>query len=145
MKRLFTVLIMTVLLVGAASASDEYSRNSTVLPTAARTTLQRHFKADVSIIKIDKTLGRVDDYEVVLTDGTEIKFDRNGNWEEIEVARSRKIPSGFVPGAIEEYVKRYHDDANIVGVEKERRGYEITLSNGVDMKFDKNGNFKRYD
>lgn len=116
-----------------------------MLPTAARTTLQRHFKADVSIIKIDKTLGRVDDYEVILTDGTEIKFDRNGNWEEIEVARNRKIPSGFVPGAIEEYVKRYHDDANIVGVEKERRGYEVTLSNGVDMKFDKNGNFKRYD
>ena len=33
----------------------------------------------------------------------------------------------------------------IVGVDKERHGYDIELSNGIDMKFDKDGNFLRYD
>ena len=28
---------------------------------------------------------------------------------------------------------------------KERSGYDIELSNGIEMKFDKAGNFKRYD
>lgn len=138
-------MLMAMLVVGVASAADEYSRNPLVLPTAARTTLDRNFKAEVSIIKIDKTLGRVDDYEVVLTDGTEIKFDRSGNWKEIEVARDRKIPADFVPAGVATYVKNYHKGANVVGIEKERSGYEVTLSNGVDMKFDKQGNFKRYD
>lgn len=129
----------------AAMASETYSRDVNVLPAAAKTTLNNNFKSQVSVIKIDKTLGRVDDYEVILTDGTEVTFDRNGNWEDIEVKKESSVPSSFIPNAISKYVAKAQPGTRIVGIEKERKGFSIELSNGVDMKFDKAGNFQRYD
>jgi hypothetical protein len=42
-------------------------------------------------------------------------------------------------------VKKTHSGTRIVGIERERNGFEVTLNNGIDMKFDKNGNFLKYD
>ncbi len=145
MKKLFLTLMVILGVSSVAMAAKTYSHDVNVLPTAAKTTLKNNFKSKVSVIKIDKTLGRVDDYEVVLTDGTEISFDRNGNWEDVEVSNQSSVPSFFVPKAITKYVATAQPGNRIVGIEKVRKGYSIELSNGVDMKFDKAGNFKRYD
>lgn len=137
-----------VALLGITSgtlARDTYSRNTSVLPTAAQTTISNNFKAKVSLIKIDKDLGRISEYEVILTDGTEVTFDRNGNWKNIEVNVKGSIPSAFIPKAIATYVKKNQPGKKIVGIEKERSGYEIELNNGVDMKFDNQGQFLRFD
>ena len=90
-------------------------------------------------------MGRVDDYEVVLTDGTEVKFDRNGNWEEVEVAANKRVPEALVPAGIRNYVSDNQHGTRIVGIEKSRKGYEVTLSNGVEIKFNREGQFIRYD
>lgn len=80
------LLIMAVIVgVFSASARDTYSGDVNVLPTAARTILKNNFKSDVNHIKIDKDFGRVSEYDVILNDGSEISFDRNGNWKDIEV------------------------------------------------------------
>ena len=84
-------------------------------------------------------------YEVILNDGTEISFDRDGNWENVEVNNTKSVPSTIVPKAIRAYVAKTHPGQRIVGIDKERKGYEIELSNGIDMKFDKAGQFLRYD
>ncbi|MDE7160186.1 MAG: PepSY-like domain-containing protein [Muribaculaceae bacterium] len=42
-------------------------------------------------------------------------------------------------------MKANHKGASIVGIEKERYGYEVELSNGIEMRFDKQGRFVRYD
>lgn len=144
MKKILLALIAVLGISASALAKDTYSRDVTVLPKAAQTVLAQNFKSKVSVIKIDKELGRISDYEVILTDGTEISFDRDGNWENIEVGVKSKIPSVFIPKAISNYVKTAQPGKNIVGIEKERGGYEIELSNGIDMKFDKEGKFLRY-
>ena len=128
-----------------ANASDNYTRDASVLPASARTVIANDFSAGVSVVKIDKTLGRVDDYEVVLTDGTEIKFDRNGNWKDIEVAANKRVPDALVPSAIRSYVSENQHGTRIVGIEKDRGGYEVSLSNGVEIKFNNEGQFLRYD
>lgn len=136
--------VMAGVAVGA-SARDTYAHSDAVLPEAARTTINNNFKAKVSVVKIDKTMGRVSDYEVVLTDGTEITFDRNGNWDNIETANTSSVPRAFVPQAISDYVAKNQPGARIVGLDRERSGYEVELSNGVDIKFDRQGQFQRYD
>lgn len=144
-KKLLIALIAVVGLSSAATARDVYSHDGSVLPKAAQTTIANNFKAKVSIVKVDKEFGRISDYETILTDGTEITFDRDGNWENIEVNISKSVPSAFVPASIASYVKKNQPGTRIVGIEKERKGYEIELSNGVDIKFDTAGNFVRYD
>lgn len=144
-KRLFVALVAIMCVAAAAVARDSYARDASVLPKAAQTTLANNFKSKVNLVKIDKDLGRVSDYEVILDDGTEITFDRDGNWDNIEVGLNGKIPSAFIPTAIADYVKANLPGEKIVGIDKERSGYEVEMSNGVDIKFNSNGQFVRYD
>ena len=96
-------------------------------------------------MKIDKDWGRVSEYEVILTDGSEISFDKDGNWENVEVNNSRSVPSAFVPAQVRKVVAGQQPGQRIVGVDRDRRGYDIELSNGIEMKFDKAGKFLGYD
>lgn len=144
MKKILLGLCAIVAVAFAASA-DKYAHDASVLPEAAQAVLKKNCKAKVSVVKIDKEFGRVSEYEVVLTDGSEITFDSKGNWKDVEVSNNSKVPGGFLVKGISEYVSKNHSGTHIVGVERERGGYEVTLSNGVDFKFDKSGTFMRYD
>lgn len=128
-----------------ASAKDTYSHDPSTLPQSARTTIKNNFTSEISLIKIDNEFGRISDYEVILTDGTEIKFDRNGNWEDVECSLNNTVPASFIPSQVAAFVKKNQPDTHIIGIEKDRRGYEVQLSNGVEMKFDKQGQFQKYD
>ncbi|MDE7461110.1 MAG: PepSY-like domain-containing protein [Paramuribaculum sp.] len=142
------ILLSFAIILGITSiaqARDNFSRDASVLPKPAQTVIGNNFKSKVNLVKTEKTLGKVTEYEVIMTDGTEISFDRDGNWQSIEVGTSSSIPSFFILPAISDYVKKNESGQKIVGIEKERNGFEVELSNGIDMKFDKQGNFLRYD
>lgn len=142
------ILILMALILGIgtmASAKSSVSRDTSVLPQAAKTTISNNFKAKISLIKTEKTLGAVKGFEVVLTDGSEISFDKNGNWEDVEVPRGKEVPSEFILKPIKDYVKKNHSGQKIESVDRDRNGYDIELSNGIGLKFDKEGKFIRYD
>lgn len=141
------LLIIFAVIIGAftASARDNYSHNPADLPNSAQTVLKNNFKAGVSHIKIEKDFGIIKEYDVVLTDGTEVTFDSHGNWKDIEVKLNGSVPSSLVPKAIADYVKQNQKNVKIIGIEKNRTGYEVELSNGVEMKFNSDGKFVRYD
>ena len=58
---------------------------------------------------------------------------------------AKSVPAAIVPQGIKDYVSSKHAGQRIVGIEKERNGYDIELSNGVDIKFNKEAQFVRYD
>lgn len=145
MKRILFALVIMILGVSAVSAHDTYSRDASVLPAAAQSFISKNFKAKVNLVKIDsKTFGGRE-YDVILTDGTEVSFDKSGNWEEIEVGNDRSVPDAVVPELTRRFIKANHKGTKIVSIERERHGYSIELSNGIDFKTDRNGEFKRYD
>ncbi|MDE5607749.1 MAG: PepSY-like domain-containing protein [Muribaculaceae bacterium] len=144
-RKLIIAAIAVLGISAAASARDGYTRDISILPTAARTVIADNFKAKVSVIKVDKSFGRVSEYEVILTDGTEISFDKAGNWENIEVRADGAVPAKFVPAAITKYIKDNQRGQKIVSIEREKNGYDIELTNGIEMKFSKDGTFLRYD
>lgn len=145
MKKFILMLAVAMGLSLSAAARDSYTHDPSVLPDAARTTIADNFKAKVSVIKIEKTLGHIDEYEVVLTDGTEISFDSKGNWDNIETSRTSSVPSALLLKNIQDYVTKNHPGTDIIGIDKDKNSFEIELSNGVDLKFDRSGNFLRYD
>ncbi len=144
MKKLLFILVV-ILGSFTATARGNYSHNPSDLPASAQSILKNHFKSKVSHIKIEKDFGKISEYDVVLTDGTEVTFDRHGNWKDIEVRQSSSVPAALVPAAIATYVKQNQKNTKITGIEKNKSGYEVELSNGVEMKFNSEGQFLRYD
>lgn len=143
-KRILFTLIAILGISSVSMASDKYSHDSSILPKGAQTTLSKNFKSKVSLIKIDKDFGRISEYEVIMNDGSEITFDKDGNWKEIEVGISKSVPTAFVPSGVASYIKSNQKGQKIVGIEKTKGGYEVELSGGLEMKFDKDGKFIRY-
>lgn len=144
MKKIFLALIVGLLAIVPAAA-EKYMRSDEALPQAAKSVLKKHFKSEVSLVKVDTEFAKVKEYEVIMTDGTEVKFDAQGNWKEVETRKSASVPEGFVPLAIRKYVKANHSGTHVVGIEKTRKGYDVELSNGIDMQFNKDAEFVRYD
>ena len=75
-------------------------------------------------------------YEAHLVNGTKIEFDKKGNWQEID-GKKNALPDKVVPKQIRDYVQANHKDQTITKIEREGSGYEIELSNGTDIKFNK--------
>lgn len=144
MKKII-IMILLVAGINLTMLADSYSRDLNVLPKAAQTTIANNFKAKVNLIKIDKTLGIIREYEVILTDGSEITFDNNGNWKDVEVGKGKTVPSGFIHKNISDYVRKNHPKTKIVGIEKDKNNFEIELSDGINIIFSATGSFIKYE
>ena len=127
-----TLIIAALML--AASVQD--------LPQQAQTTIAQHFPAEIIYVEIDRDLGLIIDYyDVHFADGTEVKFNSDGEWKEIE----GNVPEKLLPKAMTDYVKSKFPSLRIKSVEKNLRGYDVELTNDIDMKFNKDGSFRRMD
>ena len=144
MKKLMLILAVLFSVV-TATARDNYSHDVDILPRAAQTMLSENFKADISHIKIGKEFGKIRKYDVIMTDGTEISFDKHGNWKDVEVALDASVPAAFIPSPINTFIRKNQAKARVTGIEKNANGYEVELSNGVDVRFSAKGKFLRYD
>lgn len=94
--------------------------------------------ASVIRIDTDTEYGGLE-YDVTLSDGSEVDFDINHQWETVE-CRAKSVPAALVPAAITSYVKATYQGAPIVKIDrKHRAGYEIEIANGIELNFDANG------
>ena len=76
-------------------------------------------------------------YEVIFTNRSRIEFDKNGIWTNVD-CRNSVVPSEIIPKAIKHHVQTHYPDQKVVQIEKENRGYEVELSKGLSLEFDKN-------
>lgn len=144
--KLHVILAACALAIGCGACSSEtVSHDASQLPLKAREIISQNFTSAVSVVETEKRMGSIKEYEVVLTDGTEIQFNSGGEWESIDTPNNRPIPTGLIPTSIARFVAEKHNGAYIVGLEKNKKGYEVELSNEVDIQFDAGGNFLKYD
>ena len=145
MKKLLGLIVCMLLTVSAMYARDRVSRDVNLLPTEARELIKSHFaEASISYLKVDKNLFRVEGYDVRLTDGTELDFNSKGQWTEIE-AEKNAVPASLIPDVIKKYMKQNYNEQRVKKIKHNRRGYELKLSNGLEVEFDNMGNFLRLD
>ena len=145
MKKLFAILAVVLLAVAPLSARDRITRDAKELPAAARSIVNKYYpKTGINQIKIDSNLFGGDDYEVVLNNGTEIDFDSKGNLKEIDCGAA-SVPDGLLLKPIRDYVAKNFPGQKIVNLEVNRNSYDVELSDGMDLEFDRSGNFKRID
>lgn len=147
MKQVITNAVVMMLVVFTMSSCDkEEAIQVGDLPSTASTFLSTYFpELSISHAKKEKDgiFGR--EYTVYLEDGTEVDFDKDGNWIDVDGAGNSPIPTGFILEPIVTYVAEKYSNATITGIEKNRNGFEVELTNDLDLEFDSNGNFKRVD
>lgn len=78
-------------------------------------------------------------YEVFMADGTHIEFDTDDAWDKIESPMAKPIPTQVIPAPIATHLQANFPGAFVTKIEKERNGYEVELSNGIDLKYNKQG------
>lgn len=141
MKRIGIILIGFALMTNLACAdNDKVTNNINELPQVSRTFLNNYFNGNkVSHIKIDKDLFLIDSYDVILTDGTSVEFNRDGEWKEVK-SFQQNIPDTLIPAEIKQYVNQNYPSQKIMTVERGKRKVSIDLANGLELEFDLNGN-----
>lgn len=113
--------------------------NAQSLPQAITTFIKQRFpSASIVGVEPDYEHGGLE-YDVYLSDGTQVDFDSNQQWEKVESMRG--VPSFFIPQAIASYVRGTYQNLAITKINKEYHGYDIELANGMDLRFDRSGRF----
>lgn len=115
------------------------------LPQGATEFIQTHF-ADQKVLQVTKDVDFLikTEYEILLSDGFQLEFDSKGNWKDVD-GNNKVIPTGFVPESLMDYVADNFPTEKVTGISKKSSGYELELSNKLELEFDSNGAFKRID
>ena len=143
MKRFFAILAVLVCISFISSADDDYAIPFNQIPSASQAFVKKHFpESQVSYCMRDSH-----SYEVRFSDGAEVEFNNSGNWKEVD-CKYKAVPASvikLIPASIPTYAGNNFQNTVITKVNAKPWGYELELSNGLDLEFDKAGNFLRID
>lgn len=143
MKRIITLLALSAFLTTALSLrvkADGRVIPFSNLPQEAKSFIKEFFDG----VKVLQVTSEWNEYEVIFADHSKVEFDKKGNWTDIKCA-SRGVPASIIPSKIASYAERNFPDEIIIEIERSRWGYEVKVSGGFELEFDKNCNFVRID
>lgn len=150
--KLFLISIISTLLFNVGYANTLLDREVVImfekLPATAQKFLNKHFPNEPILSVVKDSDGLEVDYSVYYENGVEVKFDRKGNWESVEHEYS-SIPESVLPEQILNMIKSKHPDRKVTGITRDLtgrdKGYEVELDNVLELRFDLDGRFIRYD
>ena len=137
-NKFFLVALLCMLLQSVTCLADDKIIPVEQLPAPAKTFVKKYFPQATIEYATKDTEFMGTTYEVRLSDGTEVDFNKKGNWDNVD-CKTKAVPASLVPAAIAQYVKAHYPNTVIVKIDKERGGYEIELSNDLDLKFNSKG------
>lgn len=132
MKGFKTIVALVAMLLMGFNAKADHDQVITYnqLPAAAQTLLKQHFANKVPLIVTMDW----DDYTIVYESGEKVEFDKQGNWKEFD-CKTSQVPSALIPEQIKAHVRATFPGTAIIDLDRNRRGYEIKLNNGLDIEY----------
>ena len=119
-----------------AMADDDRPIDFSQLPKTAQATVKKHFaSSEILYSTQDGIVFKT--YDVMFANGDKIEFDSKGNRKDVETMNG--VPTAFVPAQIQNFVKKSYPGTKITKIDRDAHDYEIELSNGLDLKFNKSG------
>lgn len=110
------------------------------LPSMASQFLSKYFSEEkISFIEQDQNRN----YIVYMDNGTQVSFERKGNWDELN-ARKKSLPESvadLLPSAAKDYLNQNHKGQMIQKIEKKSYGFRIRLGkpNEIYLSFSRSG------
>ena len=145
MKKLFLLLVVLTIGIMPILADNDRMITREELPEKAQVFLTQHFEGiDILYAKAEREMGVVISYDVMLDGDVKVEFNRSGEWTSVACERNR-VPNGVLPQGVLDYVTKKFAKSYVVEIEKGLLGYDVKLSNDLDLDFDKNGKFLRVD
>ena len=145
MKKIVFLFVSLFVMNLVVVADNDKPIQISQMPKKAQSFVQKYFAdQSVAVAKmetdfLDKT------FDVIFTNGDKVEFDKKGNWTKIDCEHTQ-VPAEVIPVAIQQYVSKNYPDAKVVKIEKtDRKGYDVDLSNGFDIEFDKHMNVREID
>jgi len=140
MKKILLSALAVATLAVTPTMAEDVAITAQQLPQEAQKFLKEYFTQNkVAAAMHDRDVSD-NDYTVILDDGTKIEFDAKGRWESVK-SRVGKMPVGVVPAKIQGYITAHYPTLGVEKIERKRYGYEVELTNDLDLKFDSNGRF----
>ena len=134
-------LFVVIVIQTSAMAGNAKAIRFNQLPLSAQTVVNSHF--DQKLISLTMSDGFMfKDYDVFFKDGDKIEFNSNGQWTGVECFSSR-VPSFFIPQAIETYIKKNYPKSAIQKIRKDHGLTDVKLANGTGISF--NGRYQVID
>ena len=135
MKKIIFVLASIMMTAGIASADNDRIIAFDQLPAKAREFVKQYFPSEkVSYVKEESDFMELS-YEVVFAQGTKVEFSGQGEWKEVD-CRYSTLNEKLVPAQIRDYVSKNFPNTKFVKIEKGYRGYEVKLTNRLELTFD---------
>ena len=136
MKKLFLIAAVVFMSLGVACAEADRPITVDKLPQKAQQFIKSYYQqVGVTYAKEDKDLVSTE-YEVLLADGTKMEFSSSGEWTSVE-CKGSAVPEDIIPQQIKQYVAKNYPNTKILKIDRDRRDYEVTLSNRLELKFNK--------
>lgn len=131
MKKIFIIGMVAALVTTAVFAKPAVSVDA--IPQAAKDFIAKNFAGRTATYA---EAGNKE-WEVVLDDGTEIKFSATGEWEKVESRAG--VPASILPDAVAKQVAITCPDEAIVEIEKKRGTYEVKVASFTELRISENG------
>ena len=140
MKRIFRILMIAICCMVScnmvANAGHDKSITVNALPAKAQTLLNNHFNGQKVMLATIESGVVSRSYDVVLQNGTKLEFDKKGNLTEIN-CKQGIVPALLIPQAIKNYLKDNYAGQSVKKIEMNKNEYEVELTNGLDLTFNK--------
>ena len=120
----------------AANAGNDKPIAVNALPVKAQTLLSNHFNNQKVMLATIESGVVSRSYDVVLQNGTKLEFDKKGNLTEID-CKLGIVPAKLIPQAIKNYLKDNYAGQSVKKIEMNKNEYEVELTNGFDLTFNK--------
>lgn len=127
----YLILLVAMLTMGfSAKADHDKVINFNQLPAQAQALLKEHFASKVPLVVTMDW----DDYTIVYDSGEKVEFDKDGNWKEFD-CKSSSVPLALIPEQIKKHVRATFPGTTIIDLDRNRRGYEVKLNNGLEIEY----------
>lgn len=140
MNRIMRILMIAICCMMSfnivANAGNDKPINVNELPGKAQTLLSKHFKGQKVMLATIESGVVSRSYDVVLRNGTKLEFDRKGNLTEID-CKQGIVPSQLIPQPIKNYLKENYRGETVRKIELNKKEYEVELTNGIDLTFNR--------
>ncbi len=140
--QLMLMFVFAASLISCEKADQPMTSNE--LPKAAQDFIKQHFPNETIASVLKDYEGVSYTYDVKFVSRKDLEFDKNGEWLQVDCL-NEAVPIAIIPTNIASYVSTQYPQYFIVEIERETYSYNVELNSGLDLVFDKNGNFKHID
>ena len=132
MKSIKVILLLAAMMLMGFNAKADHDQVITFdqMPELAQAFHKQYFTGKVPLVVTMDW----DDYTIRYESGEKVEFNKQGDWKEID-CRASMVPQELIPEQIKASIANSFPGAIILKIDRNRRGYEVKLNNGLEVEF----------